>query len=296
MFEPCHTAETRMPFTPQACIGRRSSRYSHMPAPAQTHTQKLDLPAVKHLASTLKLAKRLAIAGIKHSAEIRRARLSHAGGPQGAAQAPATDPRVGAGAAQPHAPTAADTAGAGIPLHPAPSPSVSGEASPTCPSPAVAPATQANAIRTHSREVSPSMMPDPDAWQTILRPSCMTRASQSDAALHETRTLVCPRPNRACKRSRGFYSILAALQEHEPDASTPGPALQSADRSAAGSTTCSPRCQRCQRALHQSQALPDARHRNGMRLPLFCCHVPRTACRPLLVDLLACRTRCQAQH
>ena len=177
-------------------------------------------------ASTLKLAKRLAIASIKHSAEIKRARLSHAAGPQGAAQAPAADPSASAGAAQPRAPTATDTAVAGIPLQPSPSPSASGEASPTCPGPAVVPATQANAVRTHSREVSRSTMPDPDAWQTVIRPSCMKRASQSDATLHDTQTLGCPRPDRACKRSRGFYAILAALQEDEPDDSLPRPAAK----------------------------------------------------------------------
>ena len=112
------------------------------------------LVAFEHLginpASGTKLAKHLAVASIRHTATIKRARLSHGGGPlQNAEQAdndgPQSDPDHGPCGAQTHQPMAADTADADALAGGHPPRDLSGEAPPPCPHNAVLPVALSDA-------------------------------------------------------------------------------------------------------------------------------------------------------
>ena len=166
-------------------------------------------------ASGLKLAKRLAVASIKHTAEIKRARLSHGAGPRDAVQAAPDDPPAdpGSGTADAHEhPPPHMAAPSGRPSSESP-----GEASPPTDPIVTCPVTPTDAICAHDNDAPEAAESDAVLWQTVVkrkRPDC---ASHIDTP-PDTQPIACSRPDRACKRTRGFYAILAALVDDEPAA------------------------------------------------------------------------------
>ena len=66
-------------------------------------------------------------------------------------------------------------------------------------------------------------MPEPDEWQPVIKSKRPVRASPPATIPVGTELLVYSRPDRACKRPRGSYDILADLDEDQP--ASPAPAV-----------------------------------------------------------------------
>ena len=195
------------------------------------------LTAFEHLgidkASAITLAKSIAISSIRHTAKIKRARLSHgAGKPQDAEQAggssPQADPDPGPSAAHVDQPAAPKTTSANPLANGHPSQDPSGEASAPPADNVMLPMALSDAACAPACNASPALMPEPDQWQTVVRrkrPN-LKGASQPATTLAETEPIVCSRPDRACKRPRGSYAILADLDEDESAVDTAAPTAQ----------------------------------------------------------------------
>jgi len=167
------------------------------------------------------LAKNIAIASVRHTAKIKRARLSHGAGPsQTAEQAdgsgPQADPSPGPSTARGQQPSTADAAGADPLANGHPSQDPSGEASSPSAANAMLPVTLSDAACALACNASPALTPEPDEWQPVVRRKRQKGLSQPVTTLAQTDSTVCSRPDRACKRPRGSYDILADLDEEEP--------------------------------------------------------------------------------
>ena len=189
--------------------------------------------------SGLKLAKHLALASIKRTAEIKRAKLSHAAAPQGTAQAengePATDPGTSTGAAPsqpPQAPDDVDPPGR-LPSE------LPGEASPSCPT--RLPVTQADTASPHGHDASAEPTEDADGWHIVSSTKRSARASRAHTTLElqGIQALVCSRPDRACSGREGRTPSWQICQRTDRLQTRHHPLLR-ADRSAAGNTTTKP--------------------------------------------------------
>ena len=172
-------------------------------------------------ASAITLAKNIAISSIRHTAKIKRARLSHgAGRPQDAEQASGSGPRAGPNPGQSTAhgqqPSTVGTAGADPLANEHPPQDPSGEASAPSVDDAMLPMALSDAACAPARIASPALLPEPDQWQTVVKRKRTKGTPQPVIALAATEPVTCPRPNRACKRPRGSYAILADLDEEEP--------------------------------------------------------------------------------
>ncbi len=75
----------------------------------------------------------------------------------------------------------------------------------------------------------PALTPKPDEWQPVVRRKRQKGLAQPVTTLAQTDSTVCSRPDRACKRPRGSYAILADLDEEGP-ASPPVRRGQKRDR------------------------------------------------------------------
>ena len=182
-------------------------------------------------ASATALAKSIAISSIRHTAKIKRARLSHGAGPsQTAEQAdssgPQADPSPGPSTARGQQPSTADAAGADPLANGHPSQNPSGEASSPSAANAMLPVTLSDAACALACNASPALTPEPDEWQPAVRGKRQKGPSQPVTTLAQTDSTVCSRPDRACKRPRGSYAILADLDEEEPSAVTAAPATR----------------------------------------------------------------------
>ena len=176
----------------------------------------------------LRLGKRLAISSIKRTADIKRARLDHAAGPPTAVQegsnAPRTDPAATADDGQAHRPPVPATAD---PPHP-PSDTPSGETVPAAPVMAMRPVMATDAMPARDLEESPSSPPASEQWHLVTRNKRRVRSPPSceSPRYQETQALASRLPDRACKRARGFYAILAALSKDEDVAPLAVPVVQ----------------------------------------------------------------------
>ena len=187
--------------------------------------------AFEHLDIDITLAKHIAISSIRHTAKIKRARLSRgAGKPQEAEQAggsgPQADPDPGQSAAHAQQHAAPDTTTANPLADGHPSQDPSGEASTPPSDNAMLPMALSDTACAPTCNASPALMPEPDQWQTVVRRKRPKGASQRATTLAETEPIVCSRPDRACKRSRGSYAILADLDEDESAVDTAAPTAQ----------------------------------------------------------------------
>ncbi len=63
---------------------------------------------------------------------------------------------------------------------------------------------------------APALTPEPDEWQPVVRRKRQNGLALPVTTLAQTDSTVCSRPDRACKRPRGSYAILADLDEEEP--------------------------------------------------------------------------------
>ena len=127
---------------------------------------------------------------------------------------PPSDPAAtakGDQAHRPHVPTPT-----GLSRHPAPD-APSGATVPATPVDAVLAMTSANAVPTHVPEGSPSSTPASEQWQPVERTKRRIRSPYSCESAPEwvTRTLASHLPDRACKKPRGFYALLAALSDDD---------------------------------------------------------------------------------
>ena len=180
-------------------------------------------------ASSLKLAKRLAVASIKHTVDIKRARLGHVAGPTTAVQADNGGSSPSPDASMDTAPArwqhTSDTAGPSQRPSPDESP---GANTPTDPASTVLPTTENEAVPTRDGEQSHMSAVDADQWQVVTRPRCRMRSPHVHdiAAGQDVEALASRLPDRACKRARGFYAILATLSDDYDTAPPAKPIVQ----------------------------------------------------------------------
>ena len=182
-------------------------------------------------ASAITLAKSIAISSIRHTAKIKRARLNHGAGPwqtaeQAGGSGPPADPSPGPSTAHGQQPSTADAAGADPLANGHLSQDPSGEASSPSAANAMLPVALSDAACAIACNASPAQTPEPDEWQPVVRRKRPKGIPQRASNLAETESLICSRPDRACKRPRGSYAILADLDEEEPAASTAAPAAR----------------------------------------------------------------------
>ena len=91
-----------------------------------------------------------------------------------------------------------------------------GEASPPTDPIVTYPVTSTDAICAHDNDAPEGAEPDAVLWQTVVKRKRPVCASHTVDTPPDTQPLACSRPDRACKRTRGFYAILAALVDEEP--------------------------------------------------------------------------------
>jgi len=172
-------------------------------------------------ASAITLAKSIAISSISHTAKIKRARLNHGAGPsqiaeQDGGSGPQADPNPDPSTAHGQKPSTADAAGADPLANGRPSQDPSGEASSSSADNAMLPVALFYATCALACNASPALTPEPDEWQPVVRRKRQKGLSQPVTTLAQTESTVCSRPDRACKRPRGSYAILADLDDEEP--------------------------------------------------------------------------------
>ena len=142
--------------------------------------------------------------------------------------APPPGPAATADDDQAHRPHVSATTG--LARHPAPD-TPSGATVPATPVDAVLTMTHrtsTDAVPTRVLEATPPSTPASEQWQLVARtkrPAQFPHSCES-APEQQTQTLTSHLPDRACKRPRGFYAILAALSDDDAFAPAAAPKVK----------------------------------------------------------------------